>query len=211
MAVTGNTWAVSPTSWPTTGFVGEEYSGYLLPSAKAVPFVVNDAGGWIFKGTGLHNGEAVPGVIASDIDHVAASTTTPADLQVFGHSPVPLSEALTNQGRWGSNTYSDMTYYTDPSSKAGFFDSGTVTFINSLTYCPSSRTDCPAPITSQMAVNLLWLFGQGPAGRLIPSVPELESTDAPRLVTRNRLHSKSVHDPDNPFAQDRRRRDTLWT
>jgi hypothetical protein len=157
MEVTGNTWSSPPTDWSATGFVGQIYSGYLNLGSFA-PFVVAEANAWIFKGTGLQNGSQLPGVIGSDIDHLDASS--PPNIEVFGHSPVPLSLSYTNQGRWGGNTYSDMTYYTDPSSGAGVWDSGTVNWINALG-------------TSQLATitgNLLWLFGQGPAGTRIPSV-----------------------------------------
>jgi hypothetical protein len=157
--VTGNTWSSPPTSWSEIRLIGEIYSGYLNTGSTA-PFVVAEANAWIFKGTGLQNGSQVPGVIASDIDHLDVSA--PTNIEVFGHSPVPLSVAYTNQGQWGGNTYSDMTYYTDPTSGAGVWDSGTVNWVNAL------ATSSPiATITG----NLLWLFGQGPAGRHIPSVP----------------------------------------
>jgi hypothetical protein len=159
MQVTGNTWSSSPSSWSEIPLVGENYSGYLYPGRSA-PLVVTEANAWIFKGTGLQNGSQIPGVLGSDIDHLDASS--PANIEVFGHSPVPLSLAYTNEGRWDGDTYSDMTYYTSPSSGAGVWDSGSVDWIEAL------RTSQPlATITG----NLLWLFGQGPAGKLIPSVP----------------------------------------
>ena len=157
--VTGNTWSSPPTNWSETGLVGEVYSGYLNPGSTA-PFVVADANAWIFKGTGLHRGSQIPGVLASDIDHLDASP--PANIQVLGHSPVPLTSAYTNQGEWGGNTYSDMSYYTAPSRGAGVWDSGTVNWISALGTAQPLAT---------ITANLLWLFGQGPAGARIPSVP----------------------------------------
>jgi hypothetical protein len=159
MQVTGNTWSSPPTNWSVTPLVGQIYSGYLNPGSSA-PFVVAEADAWIFKGAGLHNGSQIPGVLASDIDHLDAAP--PANIEVFGHSPVPLSSAYTNQGEWGGNTYSDMSYYTAPSSGAGVWDSGTVNWINAL--------DTAQPLAT-ITGNLLWLFGQGPAGKRIPSVP----------------------------------------
>jgi hypothetical protein len=167
MQVTGNTWSSPPANWSEIGFTGELYSGYLSPGSSA-PFVVAQANAWIFKGTGLQNGSQLPGVIGSDIDHLY--DPVPANIEVLGHSPVPLSLAYTNQGKWGRNTYSDMTYYTDQVSGAGVWDSGTVNWINAL------ATSQPlATITT----NLLWLFGQGPAGDLIPSVPNWQSIEPP--------------------------------
>lgn len=173
MDVTGNTWSSPPTSWPAEPFVGQEYSGYLEPNTPAAPFVVFDASAWIFKGTGLHDGSAIPGAIDSDIDHVDPAAE-PADEQVLGHSPIPLSEAYTNQGTWGGYTYSDMTYYTDPTSQGGVFDSGDNNWINAMAPCAPSTT-CTAPLIQQITGNLLWLFGQGPAGRIVPAVSNTAS------------------------------------
>jgi hypothetical protein len=170
MEVTGNTWSSPPSSWPESGFVGQIYAGYLEPGTPAVPFVVWDASAWIFKGTGLQDGSSVPDLIASDIDHIDPSQQIPQDLQVLGHSPVPLSGTYTNQGKWGQYTYSDMTYYTDPTSKGGVFDSGNNNWINALTPCPGGGAQCPAGPVARMTGNLLWLFGQGPAGVIMPSV-----------------------------------------
>jgi hypothetical protein len=170
MEVTGNTWASPPTNYSVTAIVGQLYSGFLEPD-DAASFVVYDASSWIFAGTGLHDGSQIPQVIASDIDHLATAYPTPSNIEVLGHSPVPLSEAYTNQGEWGSDTYSDMTYYTEPASKAGVFDSGTVNWITTLTECPLTQATCPTKLTREITGNLLRLFGQGPAGATEPSVP----------------------------------------
>jgi hypothetical protein len=159
MQVTGNTWSSPPASWSETSLIGQIYTGYLNIGSTA-PFVVAEANAWIFRGTGLQNGSQLPGVIASDIDHLDASS--PTNIEVFGHSPVPLSMAFSSQGGWYGNTYSDMTYYTDPSSGAGVWDSGTVNWIYAL-----GSSQPVATITG----NLLRLFGQGPAGKRIPSNP----------------------------------------
>lgn len=173
--VTGNTWASPPTDWNSTPFIGEVYSGYLLPGSDPTPFVVHDANAWIFKGTGLHNGSVVPRVIDSDIDHIDLAYGTPSNVEVLGHSPVPLNVAYTNQGEWNGYTYSDMTYYTVSTSKAGVFDSGDVNWIDAMLPCPKGVTVCPDQTVQKITENLLWLFGQGPAGKLIPSHPNSQS------------------------------------
>lgn len=167
LEVTGNTWSSPPTSWPTNDFIGEVYSGFVYPGVGAKPFVVWDPSAWIFKGTGLKKRSTIPGVIASDIDHLYAPM--PANIEVLGHSPLPVSVTFTTQGEWSGSTYSDMTYYTDEKSKGGVFDSGTVNWINSLSPCPGASFSCPAPLVEKITANLLWLFGQGPAGRHFPS------------------------------------------
>ena len=170
MEVTGNTW-----SSPPDGLVrrasssARSYSGYLEPGLSA-PFVVADAHSWVFAGTGLHDGSvAAPASSRRDIDHVDEYPGTPTNLTVLGHSPIPLSKAYTNQGTWGADTYSDMTYYTDPRSEAGIVDTGNNNWINAMGYsCPRTGL-CASSELQKITGNLLWLFGQGPAGRTHPS------------------------------------------
>jgi len=164
--VTGNTWSSPPTDWSEVPFVGELYSGYLNGPHTA-PFVVYDASAWIYAGTGLHDGDSLPDVVESDVDHLAS--TSPADVQVLAHSPIPASSIYTNQGMWAGFSYSDMTYYTDPRSGSGVIDTGTVNWINAMRPCPGTTTGCPAPLIQKMTGNLLRLFGQGPAGDRVPS------------------------------------------
>lgn len=172
MDVTGNTWSSPPSSWSEIGFTGEIYSGYML--SGSAPLVVWNPSSWLFKGTGLGAGASVPGVIESDIDHVDGGGTIPATLEVLAHSPVPLSESYTNQGQWGADTYADTTYYTDPTTKAGVFDSGTVNWVNSLSPCTPGESPCPYTAVARMTGNLLAVFGQGPAGDVAPSVANFE-------------------------------------
>jgi hypothetical protein len=186
MQVTGNTFSSPPTNLSPAGLTGEEYSGYLSVGSS-VPFVVADASAWIFKGTGLQNGSQLPGVIVSDIDHLDPAASMPTNIEVLGHSPVPLSLAYTNQGKWDGETYSDMTYYTDPAGGGGVFDSGTVNWIDALASCPApavgtgaaSSASCPAAAVATITGNLLWLFGQGPAGKLVPSSPNWQAINPP--------------------------------
>ena len=109
----------------------------------------------------------------------AAQLRAVGQIQVLGHSPVPLASVYTNQGTWGGVTYSDMTYYTDPTSQAGVVDTGTVNWINALAPCAASSPACPATLVQRITGNLLWLFGQGPSGRTTPSVANTQSIQPP--------------------------------
>ena len=167
VVVTGNTFSSPPTNLSPTPMTGEVYSGYLDPGSAPLPLVVWAYDSFLFAHTGLRRGSRIPGVVDSDIDHVDP-VLSPANLEVLAHSPVPLSETYTNQGRWGHKTYADTTYFTDPTSKAGVFDAGTVNWIDALTPCPASLS-CPSPVMRQLTGNLLHLFGQGPTGDVLPS------------------------------------------
>lgn len=170
--VTGNTWDSPPAPWPTLPLIGQAYMGYLNLDAPAADFVVYDGSAWVFTGTGLRTGSVLPGIIGSDFDHL--STPTPPNLQVLGHSPVSMAHGFTGGRTWNGCSYSDMTYYTRPDSKAGVFDSGMVSWINHLSPCPSG-TSCPATQVRQMTGNVLWLFGQGPAGHVQPSMANYQN------------------------------------
>ncbi len=156
--VTGNTWSSPPASWSEVPFVGEAYSGFLEPNAPAASFVVADASAWIFQGTGLHNGSHIPGVMVTDFDQFAADQHPP-NLQIFGHSPIVRAQAQTQR----ANPFSDMTWWTDPTSGAGIFDSGINSWIPSL-------SGPQGPVLSRITENLFVVIGQGPAGRTDPSV-----------------------------------------
>jgi hypothetical protein len=182
LQVTGNTWASPPTDLSGEPFVGELYSGYLRGS-DSVPFVVYDSSSWAFAGTGLHDGSQLPGVVMSDVDHLAPAASTPPDLQVLGHSPIPLADIYTNQGTWGGLSFSDMTYYTDPGSHAGVLDTGTVNWIAAMQPCPaaptSPATSCAADDVQRITGNILKLFGQGPAGATRPSEANWQTVTPP--------------------------------
>ncbi len=172
--VTGNTWEDPPADWSPVPQIGEEYVGYLAPGASA-PMVVTDAGSWLYRGTGLHNGSTIPGVIASDIDRVIPSLANPANLEVLSHSPIPTSTGTFSSTTWAGYTYADFVYFTDPHSLAGVVDTGNNVWIGDLRPCPRSDPGCPAPLMTTMTNNILRLVGRGPAGRYEPSHNNLAS------------------------------------
>ena len=155
--VTGNTWSDPPASWTEVPFVGEEYTGYVEPGVKAVPFVVYEGSSWLFAGTGLQTGDRVPGLLVSDFDQVEPGVS-PSNIEVLAHSPMPRGEVQTSVG----NPSSDTAYWTDNESGAGIFDTGTVTWIPDLQ---------SSSVVNQMTANLLSLFGRGPVGTISPSTP----------------------------------------
>jgi hypothetical protein len=173
LQVTGNTWASAPASWPEDTFVGESYNGFLLPEAPRGALRITDAGAWIFAGTGLHDGQQVPDVIGSDVDSLDPRLGYPPNVTVFAHSPLDASQAQARTHH-GGVFYSDMTYYTDPQSHAGVWDSGTNAWIHDLTPCPGDRP-CPAEVIGRITGNLLAALGAGPAGIAHPSEPNWQT------------------------------------
>ena len=168
LQVTGNEWSNPPSSWPEYDFVGDTYAGFLEPGLH-VGFRVADASAWVFAGTGLHNGEVIPGLIASDVDKFDEGYGQPANDQIFGHSPIPAGLGQTSIGAF----FSDMTYYTNSATGAGVLDSGTNNWIPALDGRSGCRPGgvCEATVVQRMTGNILRLFGQGPAAATQPSVP----------------------------------------
>ncbi len=168
MQVTGNTWAVPPTDWPPTAQIGEQYSGYI--EGVRAPMIVTDSTSWFYENTGLTNGSSLPGMITSDFDHAISSSLTPSGLQILAHSPIPASEGTVSGEVWNGYTYSDVVYFTNPTSKAGVINMGNNVWIGQLQPCPKSTTSCVKPLVTTMTNNVLRLFGGGPAGEVHPSL-----------------------------------------
>ncbi|MBO0845091.1 MAG: hypothetical protein J2P22_06715 [Nocardioides sp.] len=166
--VTGNTWSDPPSSWPENRFVGEDYNGFLEPGRHA-PLTVTDATSAAFTGTGLRNGEHLPGVIASDVDSLEPGLGHPADVQILAHSPLPAAHGQA-VAQSGVRFYSDMTYYTDPRSGAGVWDSGTNNWIPAL-MAGHGETRLAAGAVRRITGNVLRMLGRGPAGRSHHSTP----------------------------------------
>ncbi|MBO0848735.1 MAG: hypothetical protein J2P20_04685 [Pseudonocardia sp.] len=166
--VTGNTWSAPPASWPEADFVGESYNGFLEPGVTAA-LAVTDAGSWIFAGTGLRDGQQLPGVIGSDVDSLEPPEGRPPNVRILAHSALPAGRAQPRT-RAGPTFYSDMTYYTDPVSKAGIWDSGTNNWIPALDASPA-EPDSSALAVRAVTANLLAAMGRGPAGQDHPSTP----------------------------------------
>lgn len=167
--VTGNTWASPPANWSETPLVGESYNGFLEPHAKHAGLTVTDSAAWIFARTGLHDGQTVPGVIASDVDSLQPGGNHPKNVQVLAHSALDTHHGQA-RSRAGEKFYSDMSYYTDPKGKAGVWDSGTNQWIPDLKPCPTGHS-CPAKTVGRITGNLMHAFGAGPSGTAHPSKP----------------------------------------
>lgn len=157
--VSQNSWDQAPADWPPSALVASTYFGF----GGSFPLVVTDPGAWLYKGTGLVQGDTVPGVIASDFNGYTAGNGEPPGVEILAHSPVKPAG-----GRAGS---ADTVYYTSASSLGGVFSSGTNGWIPAMAPCdPATPANaCPAIAVQQMTANLLALFGQGPAGSVEPS------------------------------------------
>jgi hypothetical protein len=133
--------------------------------------VVVDAGSWVFEGTGLNNGDVLPGLVGNEYDRVTPEAPTPPTIQVLCHSPAVVK---------GKNTFADVTYYTADSG-AGVFATGTLWWEQ---HCGPLITQVPDASLAENLVdyrvrritaNVVYAFLSGPAGKLHPAVPNLDA------------------------------------
>jgi hypothetical protein len=157
--VTGN-WPTPPDADPESSLIGQSY---VCSVTSNFPMVVTDPGSWVWAGSGVRAGQALPGLVGPEFDQVNPDEPTPRPIEVLARSPVSCG---------APRTYSDVSYYT-ASSGAGVFDAGTEDWI-----CALPAAGCAAPGTDQPAVrraiqaatvNILTAFALGPAGRPHPA------------------------------------------
>lgn len=70
---------------PENALLGVMYSAWLLVDAA---WVVTGADAWIYEGTGLADGDAIPGIVGYETDRTFANGATPVGTRVLAHSPV---------------------------------------------------------------------------------------------------------------------------
>jgi hypothetical protein len=149
-------WREAPAANPESSLIGTFYESNPVDADMVV--VAADA--WMFKGTGIENGDSWPHVVGNEYDRVTPEMPTPKTIQVLAHSPVVIK---------GRRSFADMTYYTADSG-AGVFSSGSIWFERQV---QPGGTGYKGQIAA-MVSNILKAFAEGPAGKAHPSRPNLE-------------------------------------
>jgi hypothetical protein len=121
--------------------------------------VVSDASSWVFAGTGLQNGDHLPGLLGDEVDRVFGDA--PPGTTVIAHSPYP------DPAGTGQTKYADMTWYT-ATAHSTVVATGTMQWNWGLDdYAPLLSTG-PAhpplanPAVQQATRNILQRFGATP-------------------------------------------------
>jgi hypothetical protein len=150
-------WRSAPIPRPESALVGDLYE---CNPVKA-DMVIAESSSWLFDGTGVRDGTHLVNTVGPEYDRYDPRLPGPRNIEVVAHSPVRCR---------GQASFSDMTYYTAPSG-AGVFATGTNWWISKLTLpCDLFVNPCVTDVVSRVTVNLLAVFGAGPAGRTHPSV-----------------------------------------
>lgn len=161
-AVTWN-WEDGPDPRPESVLIGDMYQSY----GGSGPMIVADQRAWVFRGTGLTDGNHLANVIGSEFDAYVPALPGPRNLDVLCHSPTPSASG---------NGFADMTWFTAPGG-GGVFASGTASYVAKLwdnqSSLPTSWAFRPVPgVTeplSRITLNVLAVLGEEPASKSFPS------------------------------------------
>ncbi|MGG3467857.1 cell wall-binding repeat-containing protein [Neobacillus pocheonensis] len=96
---------LNPVNNPEDRMYGIMYNG--IPE-KTVPLEVTNASHWLFEGTGLQNGDRIPGVIGGEIDRYYGLLQ---GVEIIAHSPAIL---------YGKESYGDTVWYQKPEGGKAF-------------------------------------------------------------------------------------------
>jgi hypothetical protein len=148
-------WRNPPSDDPESAVLGPMYQCYGVHD----DLVVGAAGSWVFAGTGLANGDVIPGAIAGEYDRIWPDEPTPRTVQILAHSPL-----------WcrGRTRYADTTYYTARSG-AGVFNVSSTDWVDVIECAPPVDAKSCSPAAVTITRNVLRHFAFGPAGATRPS------------------------------------------
>jgi hypothetical protein len=150
-----------PAADPESSLTGVLYEGYPVDA----PYVVHEAGHWLYEGTGVRPGEGFDHLVGVEYDRVTPGAPTPRPLEITAHSPLVCA---------GRRSHSDSAYYTAQSG-AGVFATGTMRWVEGLLagtgelgrdHGMDARTRAFVTRTTE---NLLRAFAEGPAARHRPA------------------------------------------
>src|SRR5204863_4400735 len=117
-------WRDPPVNRPEQQLVGVQFSGGQLPSrAPNAPYVVQNSSSWVYAGTGLADGDSIPGIVGYETDSSMSSFPLPTSVagtyQVLSQSP------FTDSG--GTTMIANSSIYQAPSG-AWVFGAGTTSW-----------------------------------------------------------------------------------
>ena len=163
-ALTTVNWRDAPVDRPEASLIGVQYDGQGFADLE-----VTHPDGWLWEGTGVGRGQKFSGVIGPEFDH--AFSSSPGNLQIFARSAI-----MEKRDR---ETFADTAYYSAPSG-AGVFATGTIGWISRLkTHYDTAEP--LEPVLYHATMNVLRLFGDGPAGKARPAIANAASARATPL------------------------------
>ncbi|MFO0837956.1 MAG: DUF6605 domain-containing protein [Phycisphaerae bacterium] len=151
-------WRENTVKPPENQLIGVMYDGNLYPVLG--DYTVSNAAHWVFAGTGLHNGDRLPGLVGYEADHFFPPG--PSGVQVVASS-IPL-RTDTNQP---APLSSDSSVYS-ATSGATVFATGTIQWawgLDDLNGHPDfAHPPLSSPAAQQITRNVLARLAQSPLG-----------------------------------------------
>jgi hypothetical protein len=138
-------WREAPVNRPENTLLGVMFDHYPVQNQ---PIVISNSSHWVFDGTGLRNGAALPGLLGYEADRIFPGG--PANLVTLATSPVP-----------GSALPSHMTIY-QTAYRSSVFAAGTIQWSWGLdNYNEFARGVKVSPAAQQITRNVLNAFERG--------------------------------------------------
>jgi hypothetical protein len=143
-------------AWPENALLGVMYVGWF-PIEGPFPWIVRNAGHWLYEGTGARDGDAIPGIVAYEVDRTVPNGRAPAGVEVIARSPVVLAE--------GQPEHHEAAVHVRPSG-AILFAAGTNAWSWGL-----SRPGVADARVERVMENLLARAGVRPGGEVVAPPP----------------------------------------
>ncbi len=137
-------WRQAPVDQPENGLLGAMFSSNF-PNGTSYPWVARNTSHWLFSGTGLKDGDAIPGLVGYEYDRAFDNGFAPRGLTLLSASPVKDGD--------GSPDLQNSTIYT-ACSGASVFDAGTIYWALRLDENPIETRGVDARV-QRMTSNLL--------------------------------------------------------
>lgn len=81
-------WRDQPVNQPENGLLGAMYQGNWTDWSLAYPWIVQNSTAFVYRGTGLADGDQIPSLVGYEFDSVFANGQTPSGLVTLSASPV---------------------------------------------------------------------------------------------------------------------------
>jgi hypothetical protein len=167
-----------PVNRPEQTLIGVQYTSYSADgeAGSNSPFVVTNSTNWAYAGTGLHDGDSVPGIVGYEIDRFYTNLPAPTNRTRTLLSDSPFVDRL------GMSDRSNASIYQAPSG-AWVFATGTISWVWGLDDFIHSQADARI---QRVTANVLDAFLNG-----APVVDHLVVA-APANVTAGRPFAVNV-------------------
>jgi hypothetical protein len=137
---------------PEQQLMGVQFSGEVPARSPNVPYVVANSSSWVYAGTGLADGDSIPGIGGYEMD--SSMSTAPLPTSVAGTYKVLSQSPFVDAG--GAQMIANSSIYQAPSG-AWVFGAGTISWSWGLDL--AGTVD---PRIQRITANLLNRFGASP-------------------------------------------------